>query len=94
MKAKLNKKQLIREAEQQKNALKQLTRWMKYAMIFSSCAMVLTWWGLTGAGVQLALGIAGVVLTIVGILCAALIGLGVRNGRRNVERILQAAQTQ
>ncbi|MDD6612711.1 MAG: hypothetical protein ACI3XW_02505 [Butyricicoccus sp.] len=94
MKAKLNKKQLIREAEQQKNALKQLTRWMKYAMIFSSCAMVLTWWGLTGAGVRLALGIAGVVLTIVGILCAALIGLGVRNGRRNVEHILQAAQTQ
>lgn len=94
MKTKLNKKQLIREAEQQKNALRQLTRWIKYAMLFSSCTMVLTWWGLTGEGVRMVFGIAGVILTIVGMVCAAVIGLGVRNGRRNVEHILKAAEAQ
>ncbi len=93
MKAKLNKKQLLREAEQQKDALNRLKRWMQYAMIVSSCAVVLAWWGLTGAGVRFACGIAGVVFTLIGILCAALIGLGIRNGRRNVENILRAAGT-
>lgn len=91
MKAKLSKKQLLHEAEHQKGALDKLKRWMQYAMLFSSCAMVLTWWGLTGAGIRFACGIAGVILVILGILCAALIGLGIRNGRRNVEHILRAA---
>ena len=38
-------------------------------------------------------GAAGVLLTLAGILCAALIGLGIRNGRRNVERLLKAAES-
>lgn len=92
MKPRLNKKQLIREAEQQKNALKQLSRWVTYAMLFSSCMMVLTWWGFTGTGIRFILGGVGTFLMIAGIICAAIIGLGIRNGRRNVERILQAIE--
>lgn len=61
-------------------------------MLVSSCAAVLAWWGLSGAGLRLILGVVGVVLAIVGAGCAALIGLGIRNGRRNVERILQAIE--
>ena len=91
MKAKLSKKQLLREAEQQTDALNKLKRWMQLAMLVSSCAMVLTWWGLTGAGPRFVCGIVGVVLVTLGILCAAIIGLGIRNGRRNVEHILRAA---
>ncbi len=92
MKAKLNRKQLLREAEQQKGALVKLKRWMRNAMVCSSCGMALTWWGLTGTGSRFACGIAGIVLTLLGVLCAALIGLGIRNGSRNVENILRAAK--
>lgn len=91
MKAKLNRKQLLHEAVQQNNALNRLKHWMQYAMLFSSCAMVLTWWGLTGTGIRFGCGIAGAVLATLGVLCAAFIGLGIRNGRRNVKSILNAA---
>lgn len=91
MKQKLSKKQLLREAQQQTDALKQLKHWMQWAMIVSSCAVALAWWGLMGEGFRFAFGIVGVVATFAGIICAALIGLGIRNGRRNVEHILRAA---
>lgn len=92
MKSKLSKKQLLREAEQQTNALNQLKRWMQYAMLLSSCALVLAWWGLTGAGVRFACGVIGIILVFLGVVCAAIIGLGIRNGRRNVANILHAAK--
>lgn len=92
MKTKLSKKTLLQEAEQQKNAIKRLSAWFRNAMLFSSCAVVLAWWGLGGAGLQLACGVAGIVLASVGVICAALIGLGIRNGRRNVVHILEAVE--
>lgn len=83
---------LLKEAAQQKHALEQLACWMRNAMILSSCAVALAWWGLTGTGIRFGLGIFGIVLAIAGAGCAALIGLGIRNGRRNVAHILQAAE--
>lgn len=86
-----NQKALLREAQQQKDALERLARWMRNAMLLSSCAAVLAWWGLTGSGLRLACGVTGVALALTGAICAAVIGLGIRNGRRNVRRILRAA---
>ena len=43
---------LLREAEQQQNALKRLARWMRNAMVLSSCAVVL------------ACGVTGIVLAV------------------------------
>lgn len=83
---------LLREAEQQQNALKRLARWMRNAMVLSSCAVVLAWWGLAGSGMRLACGVTGIVLAVLSAACAALIGLGIRNGRRNVSHILQAVE--
>ena len=92
MKTKLSKKTLLREAEQQKDALGRLSIWLRNAMLLSSCAAVLAWWGLGGAGLRLACGVAGVVLALASETCAALIGLGIRNGRRNVAHILKAVE--
>lgn len=89
--AKLSKRQLVKEAEQQRNALKELALWMKIAMVVSACGMVLAWWGFTGTGMQIAFGVVGAILSVLGIVCAAIIGLGVRNGNRNVKNILRAA---
>lgn len=92
MKTKLSKKTLLLEAQQQKDALKQLQGWLRNAMLLSSCAAVLAWWGLGGAGLRLACGVAGIVLAAVSVACAALIGLGIHNGRRNVDHILKAVE--
>ncbi len=88
----MNRKTLLQEAMQQKKALKQLSHWMRNAMLISSCAVAIAWWGLSGAGLRFVCGIIGVVLAIAGAGCAALIGLGIRNGRRNVEHILMAVE--
>lgn len=88
----LNAAALLEEARLQQGALKQLRAWQRNAMIASSCGVVLAWWGLTGGGTRLILGIAGMLMMILGILCAAVIGLGIRNGRRNVEQLLHAAK--
>ncbi len=90
---KFTPRQLLEEARQQKEALAQLGGWQRNAMLASSCGAALAWWGLTGGGVRSVLGAAGVLLTLTGVLCAALIGLGIRNGRRNVERLLKAAES-
>lgn len=92
MKTKLSKKTLLREAEQQKDALRRLSGWLRNAMLLSSCAAVLAWWGLRGTGLRLACGVTGIVLAAVSVACAVLIGLGIRNGRRNVAHILKAVE--
>lgn len=92
MKTKLSKKTLLLEAQQQKDALKRLQGWLRNAMLLSSCAAVLAWWGLGGAGLRLACGVAGIVLAAVSVACATLIGLGIHNGRRNVDHILKAVE--
>lgn len=92
MKTKLSKKTLLREAEQQKDALARLSIWLRNAMLLSSCAAVLAWWGLSGGGLRLACGVAGGVLACISVVCAALLGLGIRNGRRNVAHILKAVE--
>lgn len=92
MKTTLSKKTLLLEAQQQKDALKRLQGWLRNATLLSSCAAVLAWWGLSGGGLRLACGVAGIVLAAVSVACAALIGLGIRNGRRNVDHILKAVE--
>ena len=50
MKTKLSKQTLLREAEQQKDARGRLSGWLRNAMLLSSCAAVLAWWGLAEPG--------------------------------------------
>lgn len=88
----MNKTVLLREAKQQQEALRQLSLWKRLAMLLSSCAAALAWWGMTGSGLRFAGGIAGILLAVLGAVCAAVLGLGIRNGNRNVEHILSAAE--
>lgn len=90
----LNQTQLIKEAAQQKEALQRLRKWLRNVMLFSSCAAVLAWWGLQGEDVRFACGIGGLVFVGLSVLCAIVLGLGIRNGYRNIEHILKAAEKQ
>ncbi len=88
----MNRNLMLKEAEQQKKALVQLSKWMRNAMLLSSCFFAVTFWGLTGTGLRFVFGVIGILLTITGASCAAIIGLGIRNGRRNVDHILTALE--
>ena len=83
----MNKTALLHEAKQQQQALRQ-----RIAMLLSSCAAVLAWWGIAGSGLRFEGGVCGVIIALVCAVCAAVIGLGIRNGNRNVENILSAAE--
>ena len=47
----MNKTALLHEAKQQQQALRQLSLWKRIAMLLSSCAAVLAWWGIAAADV-------------------------------------------
>lgn len=81
----MNKTALLHEAKQQQQALRQLSLWKRIAMLLSSCAAVLAWWGIAGS-------VCGVVIALACAVCAAVIGRGIRNGNRNVANILSAAE--
>lgn len=95
----MNKTALLHEAKQQQQALRQLSHWKRIAMLLSSCAAVLAWWGIAGSGLRFAGsglrfagGVCGVVIALACAVCAAVIGRGIRNGNRNVANILSAAE--
>ena len=88
----MNKTALLHEAKQQQQALRQLSLWKRIAMLLSSCAAVLAWWGIAGSGLRFAGGVCGVVIALACAVCAAVIGRGIRNGNRNVANILSAAE--
>ena len=85
----MNKTALLHEAKQQQAALQQLSLWKRIAMLLSSCAAVLAWWGIAGSGLRF---VCGVVIALACAVCAAVIGRGIRNGNRNVANILSAAE--
>ena len=55
----MNKTALLHEAKQQQQALRQLSLWKRIAMLLSSCAAVLAWWGIAGSGLRFAGGVCG-----------------------------------
>ena len=90
----LNCAQMIEEARQQEAALRRLRGWMRNMMVLSSCMALVAGWGLQGAGIRFAGGVIGTLCGVLCIACAAILGYGIRNGRRNVEHILQATEQQ
>lgn len=83
------KRQLAEEARLQSDALRRIGRWRTAAMGVSSVGIALIYAGFI-AGQGLLMGIAGVILLLLGIGGALILNLGIRNGRRNVEKILEA----
>lgn len=82
------KKQMIYEAEKQSKLLKNLSKWSRNAMGLSSIGIVIAYYGLSNHGIKFAFGVLGVVLTVVCAAACIIINLAIRNGRRNVNSIL------
>lgn len=88
----LSASQLMQEAKRQSEALKMIGRWRTIGFVAAAVGAVLLYNGLTGAVKNIPLIAFGTVIVVIGMAAAILCDMGIRNGRRNVEKILDAAQ--
>ena len=72
--------------------LKMFDRTPRSGFVAAAVGAVLLYSGLTGAGRSIPLIAFGTVIVAAGMAAAILCDMGIRNGRRNVEKILDAAQ--
>ena len=91
--AELSKKELLEEAKKQSEALERISRWRTYSMVLSALGVAVAYMGFTGSAKHhIAIGAAGIVVLLIGMAFAIVCNLGIRTGRENVERILNAAE--
>ena len=83
---------LLKEAEMQSAALKRLAVWRTSALCLFGSGSAVTYAGFFGSSGNLFLKTGGIILMILGFTGAAVINLGIKNGTRNVEKILKAAE--
>lgn len=69
-------------------ALAQINRWKATALFVSALGAAFAYAGFAGTQRNLFLAIPGILLILAGFGSAAVFNLGIKNGRRNVERML------
>ncbi|MCI9536455.1 MAG: hypothetical protein HFG53_16935 [Lachnospiraceae bacterium] len=82
------KNRLSREAALQMKALGQIERWKKTALALSAVGVAFLYAGIGGQKENIFFSILGISLLFAGVGSAAVLNLGLRNGKRNVEKIL------
>lgn len=86
----VEKESLLIEAKMQTAALKKINVWKKLAIVVSTVGVAAAYAGLSGTPSRLFLGILGILLIFTGFAAAAVLNLGLKNGRRNVEKMICA----
>lgn len=79
---------LSQEAKLQTKALHQISRWKMIALAVSAVGIASFYTGCTGQRWNLFFDICGLLLLLIGAGSAAVFNLGLKNGRRNVEKII------
>lgn len=86
----LTKQQLLDEAQKQKQALAVIGLWRRWLYGLTTVMLALSAFGLRHSGPLFILGIIAAVLTALCFVLLLLVNLSIRNGHRNVERILDS----
>ena len=89
----LTTREALEEARRQKEALAEIGIWRRNLFILTSVFLVLAVFGLQKSGILFVLGTGAAVLTAVSLVLTFLVNLSIRNGRRNVERILESIRS-
>ena len=84
------KELLVSEVKMQMTALEKINVWKKLAIFVSAIGVAIAYTGMSGTPSILFLSIPGIFLTIAGFFSAAVLNLGLKNGRRNVEKMIDA----
>ena len=85
----IERRSLSKEAEMQMKALKKIGQWRILALAVSTLGVAMAYAGLAGMVPSAFLGVSGIVLTVLAAAAALVFNLGLKNGRRNVEKMLQ-----
>ncbi len=89
----LNKEQALDEARKQKAALETIGGWRRVLFAATATFLVLAIFGLQQSGILFGLGVAAAVLAVLSCVAMFVVNLSIRNGHRNVERILASLQS-
>ena len=90
------KTQQLKEIEFQTKMLNNLKKWIRNLIIISSIGIVLAYWGLAVQSKMpfTILGVVGIIITVVSVILCAVIGLGMKRGKENVDKIIQLVKAQ
>lgn len=86
------KRMLSEEVKMQTAALKRINRWKMTAFVISAVGVALIYGGFAGREQNLFCGIGGIAAMAVGTVGVVVLNLGLKNGRRNVEKMLKALE--
>ena len=83
--------QQLKEIEFQTQMLNNLKKWIRNLIILSSIGIILAYWGLDAQSKMpfTVFGVIGVILTVVSVILCVVIGLGIKRGKENVDKIIQ-----
>ena len=84
----LTKKQAVEEARLQTKALAALSAWRSFLFLLTACLVVLAVFAIRTGGTWFVPGILSAVLAGISLLLMLIVNLSIRNGNRNVEKIL------
>ena len=82
----------LREAQLQTVAIQRLTVWLRLAYSLVAIGFLLGYGGFFG-GYGTGLGVAGVILLVLGAAASVVLKVGTTNAKKNVEKILAEAET-
>ena len=81
--------QQLKEIEFQTQMLNNLKKWIRNLIILSSIGIILAYWGL-GAQSKMPFTVFGVVgVIIISVILCVVIGLGIKRGKENIDKIIQ-----
>lgn len=85
------KQQQLKEIEYQTKMLDNLKKWIRNLIILSSVGVVIAYWALKlqEGLVYNIIGVISVILIVICIVLCVVIGLAFKNGKANVEKIIQ-----
>jgi len=88
----LSQEQALDEARKQKDALAKIGGWRRRLFLLTASLLVLAVFGLRNSGVLFVVGVAAAIAAAVSFLLMCVVDLSIRNGHRNVKRILASLQ--
>ena len=89
----LNRAQALDEAQKQKEALAVIGGWRRFLFLMTAALATVAVFGLMTGGGFFVLGVIAAVFAVIGLILTFIVDLSIRNGHRNVERILDSLQS-
>lgn len=88
------KQQQLKEIEYQTKMLNNLKKWIRNLIILSSVGLVIAYWALKlqEGTVYNVVGVISIILIVLCVVFSAVIGLAFKNGKANVEKIIQLVE--